>query len=434
MTDLPTAEPRPFSVDFDVEGYVQRRSGEVRPRGTFPIEPCDETIEQYVSAELRRLAARTIIHPGGASTHAAFIPGGCYGDVWDWDAFFAGAGTDPDHRDAWFGSLRLFLDAIRDDGQPAATISREGLPQYESTALPLQAQWAVLISRRLGDFDWLEPYWPRLLACRAWYRQRCGGRHGLYRLVHRHGMGIDNDPALYLRANGHVAPVHVNVFHWREHRAMAQIARRLGHAGDAERFAAEAQAMAEAIEAYMYDPIDGLHYHLDLADHGPLPRQGPTWELHYKIRSCACLLPLWAGLTSPDRARRIIEQHVLNDEEFLSPFGIRSLAKNERMYNNTLMGNPSNWQGPIWGLSTALTAQGLARYGWREQASDVARRFMAVLAGDLRTNGTTHECYNAETGEPVMKPDFASFNLLACDLARNVREGVDPLALEDAEA
>jgi putative isomerase len=121
---------------------------------------------------------------------------------------------------------------------------------------------------------------------------------------------------------------------------------------------------------------------------------------------------------------------VLNPEEFLSPYGIRSMAMTEPYYNNAPTGNPSNWNGPVWGLSTFLTAYGLARYGFRDEALEIAGRLIDVYAGDLRKNGLIHEYYNADTGEPVIKAGFLSWNILATRVCEDIRSGHDPMAVE----
>ena len=51
---------------------------------------------------------------------------------------------------------------------------------------------------------------------------------------------------------------------------------------------------------------------------------------------------------------------------------------------------------------------------------------MAVYAGDLRANGLIHEYYDADTGAPVIKPGFLSWNLLARRVLADLRDGVDP--------
>ena len=268
-----------------------------------------------------------------------------------------------------------FLDHLKPDGQPPHLITPNG-PSYGSLPLPLFAQWAAIAGRVVGGIEWVRPWWDRLLLQRQWYNQTCRGRRGLYRLHIWPGHGLDNDPVIYGRRGSTVAAVHVNCYHFRELKALALLAERLGFPKEASTFSTEAASLARSINAYMWEPIDGLHYHLDLSDFEDVRGQEITWEVPYKVRSWACLFPLWAGVCTTTQADRIVSEHALNPDEFLSPFGIRSLAANERIYNNAAMGGPSNWQEPVWGMSTFLSAYGLARYGFTTEATDVVVAFL----------------------------------------------------------
>jgi putative isomerase len=46
-------------------------------------------------------------------------------------------------------------------------------------------------------------------------------------------------------------------------------------------------------------------------------------------------------------------------------------------------------------------------------ANDVAGRLVRTLAADIAANGTIHEFYHAETGQPLLSPGFLSWNMLA---------------------
>lgn len=83
----------------------------------------------------------------------------------------------------------------------------------------------------------------------------------------------------------------------------------------------------------------------------------------------------------------VLAEKALDADEFLSPGGLRSHSARDPVYNNARTGNPSNWQGPVWGLSTFLTAYGLTRYGRVREAVDLADRQVRVFAADRRDKG-----------------------------------------------
>src|SRR6202012_3058443 len=87
------------------------------------------------------------------------------------------------------------------------------------------------------------------------------------------------------------------------------------------------------------------------------------------------------SILSRDRLRRVL-QHVLDTEQFLSPYGIRSLSRSylddpyifhldgaeyclryEPAESQTsLFGGNSNWRGPIWFPVNYLLIEALERY------------------------------------------------------------------------
>jgi hypothetical protein len=83
-------------------------------------------------------------------------------------------------------------------------------------------------------------------------------------------------------------------------------------------------------------------------------------------------------------------------------------------------------------MSTFLTAYGLMRCGYEQAAVDVAGRLVDVLVADAQQNGTTHEYYHAETGAPIMKPGFLSWNLLALRVLGDIADRTDPAAVPAA--
>jgi putative isomerase len=93
----------------------------------------------------------------------------------------------------------------------------------------------------------------------------------------------------------------------------------------------------------------------------------------------------------------------------------------EKMFDLRETSNPSNWLGPIWLVTQYCVFRGLMRYGYREQAEDLCARTLRLLGRDLEKTGTLHEYYNPFTGEPVMTPDFVNWNVLALNMADELR-------------
>lgn len=422
----------PFEVRFDMDQFRHHIGIDPTPKAPFPVKFNDvEKNERDLINGLSPMIRDVCKSPQGALRYPYLVPGSIYDQLWDWDAYFMGFGLLDHYPQYYQGAIQNFLERIGADGRPVKLMRPDGSVNDTDFPYPIQAQWCAAVVHNSGDIDWLRPWWDRLTSCRAWYETQSQRRRGLFRQPISRGAGVDNDPVIYGRRHETVAMIDINTFHYREYLALAYLASQLGHVADALNYQEKAERLREAINTYMWDPIDGMFYHLDLSDHVDVTRQEITWELPYKIRSGASLFALWSGVADTDKARRMIEEHVLNPDEYLSDYGVRSLARNERMYNNAAMGDPSNWQGPVWGLLNALTAYGLARYGYREEAIELASRLVALFAGDLRQNGSLHEYYHAETGAPVINPGFLSWNLMSIRLLQDLRTGYDPTVIPE---
>ena len=104
-----------------------------------------------------------------------------------------------------------------------------------------------------------------------------------------------------------------------------------------------AESLKTAINDHMFDEKDGIYYSLDIAVktnqkyifHRGL---GVCWKgLPIKIRFWACFLPMAFGI-SDERQSRLLVKHI-TDESVSCAYGIRTLAKDEKMFNEEIQTN-----------------------------------------------------------------------------------------------
>lgn len=82
---------------------------------------------------------------------------------------------------------------------------------------------------------------------------------------------------------------------------------------------------------------------------------------------------LWSGIVREERARQLIDQ-LLGDSLF-SGWGIRTLSSSSPAYN------PLGYHlGTVWPHDTALAAEGMRRYGRREEAARIAAALVEAAA------------------------------------------------------
>ena len=148
--------------------------------------------------------------------------------------------------------------------------------------------------------------------------------------------------------------------------------------------------------------------------HEGAPRDYPC--LIQRLGVWSGFMTLWAGIATPEQAKRMVSENLLDNRTFCAPYGVRTLSKLEKMYNLRATHNPSNWQGPVWGISNYMVFRGLADYGFSKEARQMAEKTIMLFGEDLRQNGTLHEYYDPDTGAPIINPGFQNWNYLVLNM------------------
>jgi neutral trehalase len=183
----------------------------------------------------------------------------------------------------------------------------------------------------------------------------------------------------------------------RELRAMAVIAHQLGLAGDVKRYNDQADRLIKLMNATFWDEADGIYY----------DRSEKTEKL-VKVKSATCFMPLFAGAATPDRARRMVREHLLNEKEFWLAYPVASYAKTEPDYYQGSH-NECNWRGPTWAPTNYMIFHGLMRYGFAAEAKMLADRLLEMA---VEKNPVLREYYDAETGLGLGQTRFWGFTAL----------------------
>src|SRR5258706_11493852 len=85
-----------------------------------------------------------------------------------------------------------------------------------------------------------------------------------------------------------------------------------------------------------------------------------------KFRTSNAGHALFAGIASPERGRRAAQTFM--DDGFFTGWGVRTVHASERRYNPMSYHN-----GSVWPHDNALIAAGMAAYGLKEQAVQLAQ-------------------------------------------------------------
>lgn len=369
--------------------------------------------------------------PEGNLKYKFIVPGSCYSNcLWDWDSWLTDIAlrqfVTEEICEYEKGCVLNYLESCDGRGRiPIVILPDEFMPDFSAGAetsvhKPCLAQHAAFIAQSCG-VEWLRPYFARLERFMNFYYENCRHETGLYFWLDDYAIGVDNDPATFYRPHKSSASIYLNCMMYKELEAFCALGRALGvEVGFWRR---EAENLKAAVREYCYDEKDGFYYSVDLnllpiqPDaflHSGAPRR---WScLIQRLGSWSGFLALWSGIATEEQAGRMVRENLLDGRAFWAPYGVRTLAKYEKMYCVAATNNPSCWLGPVWGISNYMVFRGLVKYGYTELAAELAEKTIALLGADIRSCGEMHEYYDGDKGAPVINPGFQNWNLLAINM------------------
>lgn len=393
--------------------------------------------------------------PGGALKYPYITPGSSSyaNDLWDWDSWLSNialrqilsdVGTEKDKKDAIQyeqGCVLNYLSYTEFDGYMPMLVAKKSDPKIikpqniyaTNMHKPVIAQHAAFLTQvNYGNAEWLREQFSLMQAFINNYQSH--HRHqptGLYYWQDDLAIGVDNDPSTFFRPNGSSASIFLNCLMYKELKAMVYLAERLQLADISREYAQAAEDLKKAIQENCWDEKDGYYYSVDInlkpVTNEPSIIFGQKFILHSGFpRAYHCLIQrigvwsgfmaMWAGVATQEQAKRMVEENLKDARTFNAAYGVRTLSKLEKMYSVRASNNPSNWLGPIWGISNYLTFRGLVKYGFDQEAKDLAAKTILLFGKDYQQTGALHEYYEPDTGAPVLNKGFQNWNYLVLNM------------------
>ena len=350
---------------------------------------------------------------------------GRYPWQWYWDSCFAAIVRGRYDRERARAELQSLLAVQRPDGFVGHTIfwrqpvSWERLPFYNvvsrralqtETIQPPLLAWAWSLA--VGD----PAEEPRIAAQADWlaaHRDLEGD--GLLWIIQPDESGLDASPKFEpvwgWRSNGRLG-FPLLVARNRRLGFEAQRVRDAGHPVLCEvlvntLWSLSLQALGQpsatpALVARLWDERRGLF--IDEAQPGEIRPGVVTW---------ASLAPLALPDLPEQIGRRLVEEHLLDPAEFLTPVAPPSVAASEPSYEPNGGHGPIRryWRGPTWVNSAWLVWLGMRRLGYEAEARQLVDGLIAAVAREgLR------EYYDPRTGKGLGAKDFA-WSALTAEMA-----------------
>jgi glycogen debranching enzyme len=119
--------------------------------------------------------------------------------------------------------------------------------------------------------------------------------------------------------------------------------------------------MRQNFNPRFWDEDAGLYYDYDLKTGQPI-----------RVNTASTFMPLFAGLLSEEQAERLVNDHLLNKEEY-APNGeikhwVTTTARSEPDWEPRRY-----WRGPVWIIMNWFLIEGLRRYGYNDLAESIRR-------------------------------------------------------------
>jgi hypothetical protein len=103
--------------------------------------------------------------------------------------------------------------------------------------------------------------------------------------------------------------------------------------------------------------------------------------------------PMVVGAASREQAMRVIDEHLLNTQEFFAPHPISTVARSDPKFELRM------WRGPTWNCMTYWAARGCIRYGRPDAAKRLLEAALDATATQFDRTGTIWEFYHPQLGD-----------------------------------
>jgi Neutral trehalase len=354
-------------------------------------------------------------------TGLEYFTGYRYRVLFDWDQYFeAIVQTYMGWPSTYMkNAVLIFLEHQREDGFIARSVPSNPYHDDEHVK-PFLSQIALHVCRTYGESEWIagERNFSRLKAYLDYWTDRMDSNgNGLSEWMSAPHSGMDNqhERAGYWK-DQFCEGVDLNCYLVREFEAFAGLAELTGRAELAEEYRAKSAALKRRIQTMMWDEEDRFFYDLNCRAEEKLKSRflphlqiNATNDRRIKVKSVSAFAALFAGVATPEQAWHLVNEHLLNPNEFWSDSPVAALARNERWYTEDLLPGDlgCNWRGSVWIPANYMIYHGLKRYGYREIASVLAHKTFRLVE-----QAGPREWYNAETGEGRGLDPFWGWSLL----------------------
>ncbi|HMD61486.1 MAG TPA: trehalase family glycosidase [Opitutaceae bacterium] len=326
--------------------------------------------------------------------------------LFDWDTFFAASLAAVGDRNLAYADAIETLREATPEGFVPNYARADGWKSFDRSEPPVGAITVLDLYRRFRE-NWLlrDAFGPLLRWNRWWDGHR---EQGGYLVLGtdagnrpsdpddkaigtlqgaKYESGLDNSPMydgapFHPESNTiHLADVGMMSLYVADCDALSDMAAVLGKVPEERELRARGERYRAKLQS-LWDEKTGMFLNRDLDTGRPSARLSPT-----------NFYPMLARAATPSQAARMVNEHLLNPEEFWGEWVIPSIARSDPAFRDQ-----EYWRGRIWGPMNYLVYLGLLNYDQPSARKQLAQKSLALFNKEWTLNGHVHENYNAITG------------------------------------
>lgn len=166
-----------------------------------------------------------------------------------------------------------------------------------------------------------------------------------------------------------IASMDVMSYSYSARDTLAEISRIIGRADDFKRWTIAANEVKQKISSYLWDDVRGACFDRD-KNHQVMPVL-----THNTLRTM-----YWRSI-SPSMARRFVNEHLLNPNEFWTEMPLPSVAVNDPLFRNV---TTNNWSGQAEALTYQRAIRALENYGFYDLIPKLGSKLFRAIGPECR--------------------------------------------------
>ncbi|WP_345248166.1 MGH1-like glycoside hydrolase domain-containing protein [Nibrella saemangeumensis] len=318
--------------------------------------------------------------------------------LFDWDTYLSAYMAGLDNRPLAYANAVEATKGIDRFGMVPNYVAGGGLGSPDRSQPPVGSLMILALYHQYHDRWLLELTFDRLLRWNRWWPTHrdtggllCWGSDNVPPDGAAHSWqgaayesGLDNSPMydgvpFNPKTNQlQLADVGLNSLYIADCKALAELAQVLDRPGEATELKQRADSYSKALQT-LWQEEKGIF----------LNRRTDTGQFSDRL-SPTLFYPMLAGVATPEQARRMVTEHLLNPAEFWGEWVLPSVARNDPAFSEQ-----NYWRGRIWAPLNFLVYMGLRNYDLPEARKQLVEKSNQLLLKNWRESRSVPENFHA---------------------------------------